>query len=77
MEKRIRKKPQEKRRLLAIDLKYIQLCQRRYFAGQEIQNLAVRGKQLLTWAVITCRNGDRKFMQTIRITSEPPNRIRK
>ena len=31
MEKRVRKKPQEKRRLLAIDLKYIQLCQKKVF----------------------------------------------
>ena len=27
--------------------------------------------------LVTSRNGDRKFMQSIRITSRPPSRIRK
>ena len=26
---------------------------------------------------ITCRNGDRRIRQTVRITSEPPTRIKK
>ena len=40
-------------------------------------SLAVQGRKLLTDILVTSRNGDRKVMQSIRITSRPTSRIRK
>ena len=56
--------------------------QRKAFYRQRNPSLAVRGKKLLKDIVdidilVTPRNSDRKIIQSIRITSRPPSRIRK
>ena len=46
--------------------------------GRKFQSLAVRGKKTIDIeTLVTSRNGGRKIMQSIRIRSRPPSRIRK
>ena len=42
--------------------------------GRKLQSLAMRGEKLLTYISL---NHDIKFIQSIKITSRPPSRIRK
>ena len=56
--------------------------QRKAFYRQRIPSLAVRGKKLLKDIVdidilVAPRNSERKIIQSIRIMSRPPSRIRK
>ena len=40
--------------------------------GREVQSLAVRGQKLVNIDIlVTSRNGDRKIIQSIRISSRP------
>ena len=49
----------------------------KYSIDREFQSLAVQGKKLFTDILVTSRNGHRKSIQSIRITSRPPLRKEK
>ena len=52
--------------------------QRKAFYRQKIpESSCVRKETVDIDTLVTPRNGDRKIMQSIRITSRPPSRIRK
>ena len=52
--------------------------QRKAFYGQRIPESSSARKETVDIDIlVTSRNGDRKIMQSIRITSRPPSRIRK
>ena len=52
--------------------------QRKAFYRQKIpESSCVRKETVDIDTLVTSRNGDRKIMQSIRITSRPPSRIRK
>ena len=52
--------------------------QRKAFYRQRIPEFSCARKETVDIDIlITSRNGDRKIMQTIRITSRPPSRKRK
>ena len=52
--------------------------QRKAFYGQKISESGCTRKEAVNIDIlVTSRNGDRKIMQCIRITSRPPSRIRK
>ena len=73
--KSVQKEPTVKRCLLILHLKPLRLLvKRKHSIGRTFYSLAVRGRKLLTQ---TYRNGNRKIMQSIRITSRPPSRKRK
>ena len=61
--------------------KYIQeiSLERAYsYIDREFQSLAVQEKKLIDIDIlVTSTNGDRKIIQSIKITSRPPSRIRK
>ena len=77
----VQKKPTVtvKRYLLILDLKPFRYqVTRKHSIGREFQSLAVTGKKLLIQtSLLTSKNGDRKIVQSIRITTRPPLRIRK
>ena len=53
------------------------ISQRKAFYRQRIpQPTCVRKETVDIDILVTSRNGDRKIMQSIRITSRPPSRIR-
>ena len=52
--------------------------QRKAFYGQRIPEFSCARKDTVDIDIlVTSRNGDRKFMKSIRITSKPPSRKRK
>ena len=52
--------------------------QRKAFYRQRIPEFSCARKETVDIDIlVTSRNGDRKIMQSIRITSTPPSRIRK
>ena len=52
--------------------------QKRVFYRQRIPEFSCARKETVDIDIlVTSRNGDRKIMQSIRITSRPPSRIRK
>ena len=52
--------------------------QRKAFYRQRIPESSCARKETVDIDIlVTSRNGDRKIMQSIRITSRPPSRIRK
>ena len=52
--------------------------QRKAFVRQRIPEPSCARKETVDIDIlVTSRNGDRKIMQSIRITSRPPSRIRK
>ena len=68
------KEPTVKRSLLILDLKPL----RKAFYRQRIPEFSrVRKETVYIDILATSRNGDRKIMQSIRITSRPPSRKRK
>ena len=76
--KSVYKKPTDERCLLILDLKpFRSYIKGNHSIAREFHSLALRGKTLLTWHPLTSRNGDRKIVQSIRITSRPSLRIRK
>ena len=54
-----------------LDFKPLIIGQRNHVISREFQSLSERGKKLYRHP-LTPRNGDRKIMQSIRITSRPP-----
>ena len=54
------------------------ISQRKAFNGQRIPESSCARKETVDIDIlVTSRNGDRKIMQSIRITSRPPSRKRK
>ena len=54
------------------------ICQSKAFYGQRISGSSCAKKETVNMNILVpSRNGDRKIMQFIRITSRPPRRIRK
>ena len=54
------------------------IVQRKAFYGQRIPEPRCARKETVDMDIlVTSRNGDRKIMQSIRITSRPPSRKRK
>ena len=54
------------------------ICQRKAFYRQRIPESSLTWKETVYKDIlVTSRNGDRKIMQSIGITSRPPSRIRK
>ena len=54
------------------------ICQRRAFCRQRIpESSCVRKETVDIHILVTLRNGDRKLMRSIKITSRHPTRIRK
>ena len=76
--KSLHKEPTVKRCLLILDLNPLRsYVKAKHSIGREFQSQAVQGKKLLTSDIlVTSRNGHRKLMQSIRITSRPPSRKR-
>ena len=77
--KSVQIEPTVKRCLLILDLKPLRSqVKGKHFIGREFQSLAVQGKKLFDMDIlVTSRNGDKKIMQSIRITSRPPSRKKK
>ena len=77
--KRLRYTGNLKRCLLILDLKPFRLVdQRKAFYKQRIPAPSCARKETADIDIlVTSRNGDRIFMQSIRITSRPPSRIKK
>ena len=74
--KSVKKEPTVKRYLLILATKII--GQRKAFYRQRIPKSSCARKETVDIDVlVTSRNRDRKIMQSIRITSRPPSRIRK
>ena len=54
------------------------ICQRKAFYKQRIpESSCMRKKTVDTDILVASRNGDTKIMQSIRVMSRPPSRIRK
>ena len=54
------------------------MSQRKVFYRQQIPESSCGWKETVDSDIlITCRNGDRKIMESIRVTSSPTSRIRK
>ena len=69
----LQKEPTICRCLIILDLKPFRLqVKGKHYIGREFQILATQGKKLLTDILVTSRNGDRKIMLSIKITSTPP-----
>ena len=73
------KEPAVKRCLLILDLKPLKIIgQRKTFYRQRIPGCSCASKKTVDIEIlVTSRNGDRKVIQSIRITSRPPSRKRK
>ena len=77
--KSLQKEPTVNMCLLILDLKSIQIeGQRKAFNRQKIPESTCGRKETVNIDfLVTSRNGDRRIMQSIRIRSNPPSRIRK
>ena len=77
--KSVYKEPAVKRCLLILDLKPLKIIgQRKTFYRQRIPGCSCASKKTVDIEIlVTSRNGDRKVIQSIRITSRPPSRKRK
>ena len=76
--KRLRHTGNLKRCLLILDLKpFRSIVQRKAFYRQRIPESSCARKETVDMDIlVTSRNSDRKIMQSIKITSRPPLRIR-
>ena len=74
--KYVQREPAVKKCLVILDLKPLRSeVKGKHSLGWKFQSLTVRGKNFVIF--VTSRSGERKIIQSIRITIRSPSRIRK